>query len=104
MHQHDRGAGYTHASKNEGTAPFRVVIIEFADLQGKMKRVGTTTRYCNSRIQVCGPTSSFVFGSRTLISQATNFQSERQDQGFPALGSDQAPDGRYAVGAVRGKN
>ena len=40
-------AGYTHAIKNEGAGPFRVVIVEFADPQGKMERVGTASQYCN---------------------------------------------------------
>ena len=40
-------AGYTHAIKNEGAGPFRVVIVEFADPQGKMKQVGPASHYCN---------------------------------------------------------
>ncbi len=40
-------AGYTHAISNEGADPFRVVTVEFADPQGKMEPVGTTSRYCN---------------------------------------------------------
>jgi quercetin dioxygenase-like cupin family protein len=39
--------GSEHATKNEGTLPLRVVIVEFADPQGKMKKVGTTSHYCN---------------------------------------------------------
>jgi quercetin dioxygenase-like cupin family protein len=42
-----RHAGYAHAIKNEGAGPFRVVIVEFADPQGKMERVGTASHYCN---------------------------------------------------------
>src|SRR5438045_4606488 len=42
-----RSAGYTHAVRNEGAAPFRVVIVEFADPQGKLKEIGTTSHTCN---------------------------------------------------------
>ncbi len=42
-----RTAGYAHATQNESPEPFRVVIVEFADPQGAIKRVGTTTKYCN---------------------------------------------------------
>lgn len=42
-----RNAGFTHATKNEGPGPFRAVIVEFADPQGKMKPVGTVSHYCN---------------------------------------------------------
>jgi len=42
-----RSAGFTHAAKNEGTDPFRVVIVEFADPQGKMEQIGTSSHYCN---------------------------------------------------------
>jgi uncharacterized RmlC-like cupin family protein len=42
-----RNAGYTHATKNAGADPFRVVIVDFTDPQGKMKEVGTTSHYCN---------------------------------------------------------
>ena len=38
---------YTHAWKNEDTSPFRVAIVEFADPQGKVKKIGTTSRTCN---------------------------------------------------------
>jgi quercetin dioxygenase-like cupin family protein len=40
-------AGYTHAVKNESAVPFRAVIVEFADPQGKMEQTGTTSHYCN---------------------------------------------------------
>jgi oxalate decarboxylase/phosphoglucose isomerase-like protein (cupin superfamily) len=39
--------GYAHATKNEGVGQLRVVIVEFADPQGKMEKVGTSSRYCN---------------------------------------------------------
>jgi quercetin dioxygenase-like cupin family protein len=42
-----RNAGSAHAIKNEGADPFRVVIVELADPQGKMERVGTALHYCN---------------------------------------------------------
>jgi len=42
-----RSAGYAHAIKNEGAGPFRVVMVEFADPQGEMKRGGTASHYCN---------------------------------------------------------
>src|SRR5262249_39656799 len=38
---------YTHAWKNQGPSPFRVVIVEFADSQGKIKKIGTTSHTCN---------------------------------------------------------
>jgi len=40
-------AGYAHATRNTGLGRLRVVIVEFADPQGKMKEVGTASRYCN---------------------------------------------------------
>jgi uncharacterized RmlC-like cupin family protein len=40
-------AGYAHASQNEAVSPFRVVIVEFVDPQGKMKQVGGGSHYCN---------------------------------------------------------
>ena len=40
-------AGYSHATENEGTSPFRAVTIEFDDPQGKLEQVGTVSRYCN---------------------------------------------------------
>ncbi len=42
-----RSAGYADAIKNEGAGPLRVVMVEFADPQGKMERVGTAFHYCN---------------------------------------------------------
>jgi quercetin dioxygenase-like cupin family protein len=42
-----RNAGYAHASKNQGSGPFRVAIVEFADPQGKAAQVGTKSHYCN---------------------------------------------------------
>jgi hypothetical protein len=40
-------AGYTQAIQNEGSGRFRVVIVEFADPQGKMEQVGAASHYCN---------------------------------------------------------
>src|ERR1700730_83923 len=40
-------AGYAHATKNEGAGRLRVVIVEFADPQGKMEKGGTASHYCN---------------------------------------------------------
>jgi len=40
-------AGYAHASRNEGAGPFRVVVVAFADPQGKKEQVGTASHYCN---------------------------------------------------------
>ncbi len=40
-------AGYAHAIKNEGSGRLRVVIVEFADPQGKIEKVGTASHYCN---------------------------------------------------------
>jgi len=40
-------AGYTHATRNEGEGPFRTVVVEFADPQGTMEKIGTHSRYCN---------------------------------------------------------
>ena len=42
-----RPAGYTHATRNEGADSFRAVIVDFADPQGKMKEVGSTSHTCN---------------------------------------------------------
>src|SRR5262249_9922530 len=42
-----RSVGYTHAVRNEGTDPFRVVIVDFADPQGKLKEIGSTSKTCN---------------------------------------------------------
>ena len=40
-------AGYVHAIKNEGASSLRVVLVEFADPQGKMDPGGTAFHYCN---------------------------------------------------------
>jgi quercetin dioxygenase-like cupin family protein len=40
-------AGYAHATRNETMDAFRVVIVEFADPQGKMEKLGTSSHYCN---------------------------------------------------------
>jgi quercetin dioxygenase-like cupin family protein len=40
-------SGYAHATKNDGSGRLRVVIVEFADPQGKMEKVGTASHYCN---------------------------------------------------------
>jgi quercetin dioxygenase-like cupin family protein len=40
-------AGYSHATENEGTDLFRTVTIEFAEPQGKLEQMGTTSHYCN---------------------------------------------------------
>jgi quercetin dioxygenase-like cupin family protein len=42
-----RNAGYTHAVRNGGADPFRVVIVAFADPQGKLKEIGTNSHTCN---------------------------------------------------------
>jgi quercetin dioxygenase-like cupin family protein len=42
-----RAAGYAHALKNQGTEALRAVIINFADPQGKMEPVGTSSHTCN---------------------------------------------------------
>src|SRR4051812_16745319 len=36
-------AGLTHSVTNEGPGPFRTVVVEFADAQGKVKKLGNTT-------------------------------------------------------------
>jgi hypothetical protein len=41
-------AGYAHATKNEGQVP-RVVIVEFANPQGKTEKVGIPSHYRNPR-------------------------------------------------------
>jgi len=40
-------ASFAHAAKNEGASPFRIVTVEFADPQGKLKKIGTTSHTCN---------------------------------------------------------
>lgn len=40
-------AGYVHAVENEGPDALRVVMVEFADPQGKKEQLGTASRYCN---------------------------------------------------------
>jgi quercetin dioxygenase-like cupin family protein len=40
-------AGYSHATENEDSSPFRMVTIEFAEPQGKLEQMGTTSHYCN---------------------------------------------------------
>ena len=42
-----REAGYTYAVRNVGTEPFRAVVVAFADPQGKLKEIGTTSHTCN---------------------------------------------------------
>ena len=40
-------AGYSHATRNEGTSPFRAVTVEFSEPQGKLEQIGTSSHYCN---------------------------------------------------------
>jgi quercetin dioxygenase-like cupin family protein len=42
-----RGANTPLAITNEGDAPLRLVIVEFADPQGKLEKVGTRSHTCN---------------------------------------------------------
>lgn len=43
-----KNAGYAHASRNEGTGPFRVVVVEFADPQGNSEKPAIKgSHYCN---------------------------------------------------------
>lgn len=39
--------GYSQVTQNDGSSRLRVVIVEFADRQGKMEKVGTASHYCN---------------------------------------------------------
>jgi quercetin dioxygenase-like cupin family protein len=42
--------GYAHSTKNLEVEPFRVAVVEFADLQGKLEKAAKPkkTRYCNT--------------------------------------------------------
>jgi quercetin dioxygenase-like cupin family protein len=40
-------SGYSQVTQNDGSRRLRVVIVEFADPQGKMEKVGTASHYCN---------------------------------------------------------
>ena len=42
-----RPAGYSHAVQNVGSEPYRLVMVEFADPQGKIKKIGTSSHRCN---------------------------------------------------------
>lgn len=42
-----RPAGYSHAVENVGKEPYRLVMVEFADPQGKIKNIGTSSHRCN---------------------------------------------------------
>ena len=42
-----RPAGYSHAVQNVGKDPYRLVMVEFADPQGKIKKIGTSSHRCN---------------------------------------------------------
>jgi quercetin dioxygenase-like cupin family protein len=48
-----KAAGFTHSTKNVGTSPFRAVIVEFAEPQGTMKKVGTKSRTCSPDKGAC---------------------------------------------------
>ena len=41
-----KSAGFTHSTKNLGSAPYVAVIVEFADAQGKLKKVGKKSQTC----------------------------------------------------------
>jgi beta-alanine degradation protein BauB len=42
-----RPAGYSHAVENVGKESYRLVMVEFADPQGKIKNIGTSSHRCN---------------------------------------------------------
>lgn len=48
-----RNEGFAHSTKNEGERPFRAVIAEFAEPQGKLKKVGTKSKTCAPDSKVC---------------------------------------------------
>ena len=48
-----RAAGFAHSTKNEGAKDFRAVIVEFAEAQGKMKKVGTKSKTCTPDSKAC---------------------------------------------------
>jgi quercetin dioxygenase-like cupin family protein len=59
-----RNAGVTHSAKNIGTSPFWTVIVEFADAQGKVKRI-------NKKSQTCAP------GTKTCVEEKELFCTEK---------------------------
>ena len=48
-----RNAGFAHSTENQGAKPFRAVIVEFVDAQGKLKKVGTKSRTCAPDSKAC---------------------------------------------------
>jgi quercetin dioxygenase-like cupin family protein len=48
-----RNAGVTHSIKNVGTSPFETVLVEFADAQGTMKRIGKKSQTCAPGTKKC---------------------------------------------------
>jgi quercetin dioxygenase-like cupin family protein len=48
-----RNAGYTHSTKNVGTAPFQAVMVEFADAQGPSKKVHKKSHTCTPNSKLC---------------------------------------------------
>ena len=48
-----RNAGVTHSAKNIGSSPFETVIVEFADAQGKMKRITKKSQTCVPGTKTC---------------------------------------------------
>lgn len=45
--------GFSHSRKNLGTEPFRAVIVEFAEPQGKLEKLGTKSKTCAPDKNVC---------------------------------------------------
>jgi quercetin dioxygenase-like cupin family protein len=48
-----KSAGLTHSTKNAGTQPLSAVIVEFAESQGAMKKVGTKSKTCSPDKKAC---------------------------------------------------
>lgn len=48
-----RPAGYSHTIQNIGKEPYRVVMVEFADPQGTIKKMGTSSHSCSPDKSTC---------------------------------------------------
>jgi hypothetical protein len=64
--------GFTHAAKNEGSSPFRIVTVEFADSQGKLNKIGTTSHTCNpDNPKVCVDEKNLFCTAKVCVEDVT---------------------------------
>jgi quercetin dioxygenase-like cupin family protein len=64
--------GYTHSITNDASTPLRVVGVEFADPQGKLKRMNMPSHYCNpGNDHACVDETNLFCTDRICVSDVT---------------------------------